>query len=129
MTTGPSVQLLLARAEQTLAAARYTLAGGFAGTALNRAYCAMFYAASAALAALDLFPRTHAGVRTLLGQRLVLTGRLSLDAMERYSAAFAARMETDYSGRDPSEQETRSYVEDATLFLAEIRALLAADGR
>lgn len=66
MTTEPSVQILLARAEQTLAAARYTLSGGFAGTALNRASYAMFYAASAALAALDLFPRTHAGVRTLL---------------------------------------------------------------
>ncbi|ACI98002.1 hypothetical protein [Rhodospirillum centenum] len=57
-----------------------------------------------------------------------MTGRLSLDAMERYSAAFAARMETDCSGRDPSEEETRIHSEDAALFLAEIRALSAADG-
>ncbi len=53
------VQALFKKAAEALAAARYTLDGGFLTTAINRAYYAAFYATRAALLTLGEAPKTH----------------------------------------------------------------------
>jgi len=53
------VQALFKKAAEALAAACYTLDGGFLTTAINRAYYASFYATRAALLTLGEAPKTH----------------------------------------------------------------------
>ena len=70
---------LLDKAETALASARLLLAAGDADGAVNRAYYAMFDAATAAIqwAAADggrTVPKTHGGLIAAFGQQFVRTG-------------------------------------------------------
>jgi uncharacterized protein (UPF0332 family) len=69
------VSVLLLRAEEDLASARYDLAGGFIRAALNRAYYAAFHAVQAALLTVGEAPRTHSGVLPQADSALLELGR------------------------------------------------------
>jgi hypothetical protein len=81
------VSVLLLRAEEDLASARYDLAGGFIRAALNRAYYAAFHAVQAALLTVGEAPRTHSGVRTRFDLHFIATGKLIGTAGESWSRA------------------------------------------
>ena len=64
----------LERASDALATARDNLAHGHWRGAVNRAYYAVFHAASAALLWLDIERARHAGVQAAFGEFLIKSG-------------------------------------------------------
>jgi len=82
---------LLAKAEETLEAARQLLASGFLEDSASRACYAIFHAARAALAKVGSNPRTHEGVVSEFGRRLVLEGVFPRDLGRALAEAKAAR--------------------------------------
>ena len=90
------VQALFKKAAEALAAARYTLDGGFLTTAINRAYYAAFYATRAALLTLGEAPKTHQGVILRFNLHFVKTGRLDSHVAAILSFAEELRAGADY---------------------------------
>ena len=90
------VEALFHKAAEALAAAHYTLNGGFLTTAINRAYYAAFYAARAALLTLGEVPKTHQGVILRFNLHFVKTGRLDAHVASILSFAEDLREGADY---------------------------------
>jgi uncharacterized protein (UPF0332 family) len=61
---------LLEQAQESLEAAKYLVAGGFAAAAASRAYYAMFYVAQAFLEGDEMAFSKHSGVIAAFGQYL-----------------------------------------------------------
>lgn len=62
------------KAIERLRVAEKLLRDGEYEDAVSRAYYAMYHAAKAALATVNVFPKTHEGVVSEFGRRLILTG-------------------------------------------------------
>lgn len=65
--------------------------------AVSRAYYAMYHAARAALCSVNVFPKTHEGVVSEFGRRLVLTGIFERQLGKDLADAKAARETYEYS--------------------------------
>ena len=65
--------------------------------AVSRAYYAMYHAAKAALATLNVFPRTHGGVVSEFGRKFVLTGIFPKELGKALADTKAARETYEYS--------------------------------
>ncbi len=87
--------------------------------ASSRAYYAMFYAASALLAARDVHRQRHRGVVSALGKEFVKNGSLDPEFGRIMNEAFETRLACDYKvGFRQSEGDARALVEQARAFLA-----------
>jgi uncharacterized protein (UPF0332 family) len=84
------------KAEAALASARSELAASRYDFAVNRAYYACFYAASAYLLQLGKKFVKHSGVRGAVHQDLVKPGRLSSTWGKAYDQVFESRQSGDY---------------------------------
>ena len=65
--------------------------------AVSRAYYAMYHAAKAVLANINVFPKTHEGVVTEFGRKLVLTGTFPRELGKTLADAKSARETYEYS--------------------------------
>jgi len=65
--------------------------------AVSRAYYAMHHAAKAALATVNSFPKTHEGVVTEFGKKLILTETFPKQLGKNLADAKAARETYEYS--------------------------------
>jgi len=77
--------------------------------AVSRAYYAMYHAAKAALATVNAFPKTHEGVVTEFGKKLILTGTLPKQLGKNLADTKAARETYEYTittTTDKTEAET-----------------------
>ena len=77
--------------------------------AVSRAYYAMYHAAKAALATVNVFPKTHEGVVSEFGKKLVLAGTFPKELGKNLADAKAARETYEYSvtaTTDKKEAET-----------------------
>jgi uncharacterized protein (UPF0332 family) len=119
----------MAKAAQAAASARVLLDAGDADGACNRAYYAMFDAARAALMASGVplphqVARTHNGLITAFSQHFVKNGRVGMDRGRSLNKVEDLRLLADYRG-DPLELADATWaVEQANLFVDEIRALV-----
>jgi uncharacterized protein (UPF0332 family) len=68
----------------------------FANAGINRLYYACFYAATALLFSKDIFTKSHAGVKQMLGLHFVNTGIISATLGQFYSDMFRIRLGSDY---------------------------------
>ncbi len=87
---------LLNRAHQALESARRLHAYGDTEGAINRAYYAMFYAASAVLLLKGEAPRTHHGVHHRFHLHFVASGDLPRELSAALSYALELRTRADY---------------------------------
>lgn len=71
-------------------------AGGTARSVVNRAYYAMFYAASALLADLNDLPRKHSGVIGFFDRHFVKTGIFPKEMSKAIHRGFELRQQGDY---------------------------------
>jgi len=69
---------------------------GYYNTAVNRMYCACFYAATALLIAYQIEAKSHFGVRQMLGKYFVSPGLLSIEKGKFYTLIFSKRSAGDY---------------------------------
>jgi len=115
----------LERAEEALEEARVLLSlGKFRGT-INRAYYAMFYAASALLATKGLGSSKHAGVISFLHKDFVKTGVFPADTASFIDKAFRLRTESDYGDEyTPTQDDAESTVGRAEQFVRTAREVL-----
>lgn len=96
--------------------------------AINRAYYACFYAASAVLILDERHFVKHAGVRSAVHEHLVHTGRIPKDIGDAYSALMETRQDADYkeTGVWTSEKAAKA-LDTARRIVAALRNLLPAD--
>lgn len=80
-----------------LASARAEAAAQRLNFAVNRAYCACFYVASAVLLSEGRTFVKHTGVRAALHQHLVKSGRIDPELGRSYDLLFQRRGEADYA--------------------------------
>lgn len=122
-----AVRLLMEKADDALRAARLVQSESPA-TAVNRAYYACFYAASAVLITEGRHFVKHTGVRSALHQHLVKTGRVSPEIGKIYDSLTISRQKADYESTaiwTPS--QAAKAIESAERVVAALRGLLASD--
>jgi uncharacterized protein (UPF0332 family)/predicted nucleotidyltransferase len=119
------LQLVLLRAHDALDDAQLGLSEGRHGWAANRAYYAMFHAATALLLSEGLAFSRHRGVISAFHERYVKAGKLPRALGKHLDDAFVARNKADYSYREEvGAEEARRLVEQATEFIAAIEQLI-----
>jgi len=117
----------MAKAEEALASARSELDSERLSFAVNRAYYACFYSASAVLLKEGRKFKKHSGVRAELHRALVKTKRLQASWGRFYNYVFENREKGDYQELVTFEKEQVVEIVDlAQGFVAEIRKLLDA---
>lgn len=98
---------------------------GSCSGAVNRLYYACYYAAVALLVNNDLSAKTHAGVKRLLGEHFVSTGKLPKNESRYFSLLFEKRHANDYEDFiSISKQETEDLAEMAKSFLTTVIRLI-----
>jgi len=100
MTVGPSkeyVKRCLELADEFLADAKLCLAHSRLRSAMNSAYYAMFHASQSIFASKGVSsPKTHKGLRELLGREVIMTGLLEKEFGRYLSEAFEMRQASTY---------------------------------
>ena len=115
----------LEKAYEALDTARLTSDNGHQSAAINRAYYAAFYAASAALYRSGEAPRSHKGVRTRFYERYVRSGRLDQPTAAILSVAEEARRNADYDAfTDFDRDAALDLVADVERFVSAVEDLL-----
>ncbi len=129
MTTEGSRQYAedyLREAGEALKEAEILLEQGFRKGAINRAYYAMFYAATAALYADEAsLPRKHSSLINLFRTRLVETGKVERTFHTDLASAFRLRQRSDYEVHAQiGESDIEETVRRAEAFVREMRRLV-----
>jgi uncharacterized protein (UPF0332 family) len=115
----------LQKARRALRTARLSLDDGDGDGAINRAYYAAFYTASAALELAGETPRTHRGTQARFWTRFVETGRFPSDLGGVLSHAQAQREKADYDAMIQFDIEAAAdLVKDMEAFVEEAERLL-----
>jgi uncharacterized protein (UPF0332 family) len=124
-----AVLIYLEGARDALRSAQFNLDGDFYGVAVNRAYYAFFYAATALLLTIDLTRNKHSGVLAAFREHLVKPGTFPIQDSHAYGEAFELRNVTDYEmlGKVDSDQ-ARTVVENAGQFVTRCESYLTAKG-
>lgn len=120
----------LARARETLAAAKVLEDSHFHFSAINRLYYACFYAVTALLASQGLASSKHPGVLALFNRHFVKTDIVSKRLGKFFGDLFDTRHEGDYSdfATFTSEELTELH-ESAANFVEEISCIIEPKSR
>ena len=113
-------------AREMLADAKSLCDEGRLRSAADRAYYTMFHAAQAALAGRgEKAPRTHKGLRSMFGERLVAAGLIEREYSRDLTKAFEMRQESTYEAHGAAtEGEVAGLIGRAERFLIRVEALL-----
>jgi len=113
-------------ADEFLADARLCLEHSRLRSAINSAYYAMFHASQAILALKGISPpKTHKGLRELLGREIIITGLLEKDFGRDLSEAFEMRQASAYDIYANFEEESVSKIVDkAERFVKRIKEII-----
>jgi len=97
--------------------------------AANRAYYAMFYAATSALLGVTTRPpRTHRGTISLFDRHYVQTGKLDIQFARVFQDANHLRLQSDYgASTEVEEQRVKETIDNAASFVAEVKRLVNED--
>jgi len=117
----------MTKARDSLHLARLAIEAGLADGAVNRAYYAAFYAASAALQLHGEAPRTHAGVHNRFRVLFVKTGRISDAVGKILPYAYGMRQKADYDALTVFEvQAAADLLADVDTFVQAVEPLLTS---
>lgn len=120
------VRLRMEAAQRAIADARLLMESGSIRGAVNRAYYAMFYAASALAVSNNsgTFSK-HAGLIAYIHREYVHTGKLEKQHGRSFQKAFENRAETDYQDiLRLSVQDVEAMIAEAVAFVDAIKRLL-----
>jgi len=113
------------KSSEALESARSEQEAGRRSFAVNRAYYACFYSASAVLLAEGQGFSKHSGVRGALHRSLVKTGKLDAAQGRFYNLVFQSRQRGDYQELvEFTEEETEEINSGAAAFVQVMRNLL-----
>ncbi len=123
------VLIYLDGARDALRVAQYNLDGDFYGAAVNRAYYAFFYAATALLLTLDITRSKHSGVMAAFRQHFVKPGTFPVQDSRNYGEAFELRNITDYEMLGKADKtQAHTVVENARRFVKHCETYLTTRG-
>ena len=124
------IGIRLSKSRDDLASARDSLERGYLRTSVNRAYYAVFHAASAVLFWLDIERSKHSGVESAFGQYFVKTGLIEREYGRIYSKIRDRREDQDYSmtERALTRSTVAQTVTDAERFVARVEQYLRGEG-
>ena len=130
MTMEPSreyVRRCLELADEFLADAKLCLTHKRLRSAINSAYYAMFHASQGVLASRGIRPpRTHKGLRQLLGREVIIAGLLEMELGRDLSEAFEMRQASTYDiYASFGEKGVSEIVERAERFVKRIKEIVA----
>jgi uncharacterized protein (UPF0332 family) len=125
------IGLYLEHARLALASAESSIEHGFYDTAINRAYYAFFYAASALLLTKDISRSKHSGVIAAFRQCFVKPGLIEVEFSDLYGDAMDARVGSDYDVTFESDAATaqgrladaRRFVDRAARYLLDVEGI------
>lgn len=119
------IALIRKRMNEALDDAEASLREGRYGLAANRAYYAMFHAATALLLSEGLAFSRHTGVINGFSERFVKTGRLPSELSTLFGRAFDLRNRADYAyAKQITKEDAGDAVRSASAFVAEAQRLL-----
>jgi len=122
------ISMRIQQAENALADAKvlFDVRESWTGT-INRAYYAVFYAATAVLATRDLSTSRHTGVVSMFGGEFVKKGLVSPELGRILHRLFEMRQRSDYhSPAEPTRESAGECVGEAEKFVSEIKTFLIA---
>ncbi len=123
--TSEVIRYWMGKASEALDSARSEQEAGRRSFAVNRAYYACFYIASAVLFAEGQKFSKHSGVRAALHRSLVKTGKLDLTQGRFYNLVFQSRQRGDYQELvEFTDEETEEIISKAAEFVEVMRNLL-----
>lgn len=123
------VRIYIEHAHEMLDVAALNSAEGHHGSAINRAYYAIFYAANGLLATQGLARSKHSGVIAAFRQHFVKTGHIEVGYSRIYERVMDDRHVTDYDVEAFIEPErARTDVEDARGFVQRVERFLQEEG-
>ena len=119
------VEYRLEQADESLKAAETLLKEGLLGSAVNRAYYAMFYSVLALLAIEKKETSKHSGAISLFDKGYVKTGVFPKQFSRWLHRAFDLRQRSDYAVTYyPSKGETEQLIKEAEAFIAQVKKVL-----
>jgi uncharacterized protein (UPF0332 family) len=119
------VSLYIKHANQMLDVATHNIADGFVGSAINRAYYAIFYAANALLATQGIARGKHSGVVAAFREHFVKPGLIEVEYSRIYGRVMDDRRASDYEIEVPVETEAAEKdLSDAQRFVERVERLL-----
>ncbi len=123
---------LLHKANTALSSAKLLYESGDADGACNRAYYAMFDAARAALMVFQksdevLAIKTHSGLISSFSLQLVKSGLIDIELGKALNKVEDLRLIADYKGDALTLEDATWAVEQATSFLATVKAVFFVD--
>lgn len=120
-----NLRLYMENAREVLEVARLNLGNDYYGSACNRAYYAVFYAASALLFAKGMSFGKHSAVLSAFRQHFIKTGELDVKWSEVYQRIMSHRQTGDYDINLRIEQgQAINDVNDAGAFVEEAESWL-----
>jgi uncharacterized protein (UPF0332 family) len=106
--------------------ARLLRDSGWPAATVNRAYYAMFHAATAALLQSEIRRRSHKGLISAFGQFFVKPGRVPASLHSFFKEAFDLRQQSDYQPLvDLTDDQAAAILSTAIDFVAACRDLIA----
>lgn len=119
----------VARAEESLRAAKALLDLGLHSDSISRSYYAVFHVLRALILSRDIEPKTHAGAIHLFNQEFVRTGVVPNSHNRLLAGLQRARELADYDAAVSfSAEDASAEVRAAVSFRDEMLALLAREG-
>ncbi len=123
------IKQFITLAEQALKTARMNLETGDFRAAVNRAYYAIFYAASAILLTQGVERRKHSGVISAFREQFVKAGLIEAEYSHIYGETLVAREDADYALEIPVESGMAEIaLRQADSFVRRIRKYLIGKG-
>jgi len=123
------IQVYLDHARESLESAASSIEHGFCATAINRAYYAIFYAASGLLLTRDISRSKHSRVIAAFRQYFVGSGLIEPEYSDLYGDVMDARVGSDYDmAFKPDEVTARARLEDAHRFVERATHYLLESG-
>ena len=121
--------LYMEHARQMLEVASHNTADGFFGSAVNRAYYAIFYSANALLSTRGLARGKHSGVIAAFREHFVKSGLIEIEYSDIYGRVMDNRRVSDYEIETPVEAEVAEKdLSDAQRFVERVEQLLHQEG-
>lgn len=125
----PRIRKLMALAEQALATAQINFEAGDFRATVNRAYYAIFYAASAMLLTIELERRKHSGVISAFRKHFIKSGLIEAEYSNIYGETLVVRENADYAIELPIDLDTAKLaLQQAGRFVQRMREYLIKEG-
>jgi uncharacterized protein (UPF0332 family) len=122
-------RLYIRNAHEMLEVAALNLSEDFHGSAVNRAYYAIFYAANALLATQGLTRSKHSGVIAAFRERFVKTGLIEVEYSDLYGRVMENRHVSDYEIEVPVERQVAARaLDDAQRFVERVEQFFQQEG-